>query len=206
MLRGPVSPEQTALLVIDVQNDFCHPKGTFGRAGLSLEATHQAVQRLKGFIDAVRSTGAAVIFVRTHHDHWTDSAVWDTRAVRNEDPICATGTWGANFYEVEPAPGDLVVTKHRYSAFHSTNLDLVLRSRKIHHVLCTGFTTNVCVESTARDGFMLGYRTVLVSDCTAAPTPSEHESALYNVARYFGEVASSDEIIAALHTPDRTRA
>ncbi len=193
-----LDPGQTALLVIDCQNDFCHPNGYFGRSGIPLDQIQAAVPRLQAAIPLMRAAGAAVIFVRTTHDGWTDSAAFSTRQVRGQGTICLTGSPGANFYALEVTPADLVVTKHRYSAFVGTNLDLVLRSRGIRNLLCTGFTTNVCVESTLRDGFMLDYHTVLIEDCCAAPTPAEHQAAIDNVRRYFGQVATAAATLAAL--------
>jgi len=89
------------------------------------------------------------------------------------------------------------VIKHRYSAFINTRLDSVLRTYKTKNLILTGVGTNVCVESTARDGFMMDYNIVFTSDCTAAGSPSLHASTLENMRLHFGTVASAEEIIAA---------
>lgn len=194
----PLDPPKTALLVIDCQNDFCHPDGTSGRGGVPLQYIHTTLPALQRFIPDVRATGVLVIFVRTLHSEWTDSAVWNSRSLRAKGPICAPGSWGAEFYQIGPAPKDFIVTKHRYSAFIGTDLELVLRSHGIENLLCTGFITNVCVESTLRDGFMLNFYTILVEDCCAAPTLEEHHAAVYNAQRYFGTAGKSDAVLAAL--------
>ena len=86
------------------------------------------------------------------------------KAARAE--ICATGTWGAEYYRVQPTNDDCEVVKHRYSAFVGTTLEVILRSLARQTVVVTGVTTNVCVESTVRDAYMRDYRPLLVEDCT----------------------------------------
>lgn len=195
---------KTALLVIDCQNDFCHADGVSGRAGVSLQQTHVAVPVLSRLVEQARRAGVAIIFARTHHhEDWTDSPTWSSRFLRQFGPVCAPGTWGAEFYEIHPAPGDFVITKHRYSAFIGTDLDITLRSRGIETVLCTGFITNVCVESTLRDGYMLNYATILIEDCCAAPTPDEHRMTIFNVKKYFGDVKTSADIVKAFEAVPR---
>lgn len=200
-LRELVAPERTALVVVDVQNDFCHEDGSIAARGMDVAPIHAMVPRLEGLIQAAHAGNVPVIFIRTEHGLWTDAPAWQERLASRTSaarrPICREGTWGAEFYRLQPSPGDRVVVKHRYSAFLGTDLDLILRSRGIETVLCTGVTTNVCVESTARHGFMLNYRVVMVSDCCAAPTEEEHRSALWNIGTYFGTVHGSEEIMAA---------
>ncbi len=188
-----LAPDRSVLVVIDVQNDFCHDDGVFGQAGIQLSAIQAAVESLLSFIEAARSAGLPIIFVKTHHDRWTNTPAWLTRHIRRGRgaEICATGSWGAEFYKVSPGPDDRVVIKHRYSGFFGTDLDVILRSLGRPTLLFTGATSNVCVETTARDAFMRDYHVVLVEDCTGAPTKEEHESALHNMRTYFGHVTDS---------------
>ena len=195
-LREVVSPAAAALLVVDVQNDFCHERGAFGRLGIDLRAIQQGVATLLGLIDAARRVGLPVIFVKTHHDRWTNSPAWLTRGPRTVGEICAAGSWGAQFYRVEPAAGERVVVKHRYSGFYMTELEVILRALDRRGVLVTGVATNVCVESTARDAFMRDYHVVLVEDCAGAPTKEEHEAACANIRHYFGHVLDSRGVMA----------
>jgi ureidoacrylate peracid hydrolase len=99
-------------------------------------------------------------------------------------PICEPDTPGSEFYGVEPCAGDHIVTKHRYSGFVGTDLDMVLRSKGIETLLFTGVATNVCVETTARDAFNLNYHVVFVEDCCGAFSPEEHASTLTNISKY----------------------
>jgi ureidoacrylate peracid hydrolase len=188
-------PSQAAIIVVDVQNDFCHPDGVLGKAGVPTGASMEMIPRLARLLDAAREAGTKIIFIQTIHEDATDSDVWKGR--RDRQDLCRKNTWGADFIGVAPGPGEPVVVKHRYSAFLNTRLDSVLRTFKAETLIMTGVATNVCVESTARQGFMLDYNILFVSDCTATSSQAEHDGALKNIARSFGTVAASDEIIAA---------
>ena len=197
-----LDPEKTRLLVIDVQNDFCHERGAFAQMGVPMGPIQAMVPRLDALIEGSRRAGVPVIFVQTEHGRWTNSKTWLTRRVadggRERVYPCAEGSWGAEFYGVKPTPADRIVTKHRYSGFVGTDLDVILRSQGVTHVLATGVTTNVCVESTARDAFMRDYHAILVEDCCAAASPEEHQGALTNMRTYFGEVRNAGEVLAGL--------
>jgi ureidoacrylate peracid hydrolase len=181
------------LIVVDVQNDFCHSQGVFGKRNKDLSHVENAINNLLSFIDQWRQSNLPVIFIRTLHSNWTDSEPWLERlgGAAREMLICRPNTWGAEFYKVEPQLSDFIVTKHRFSGFVGTDLDLVLRSKGIETLLMTGVVTNVCVETTARDGFDLDYRIILVEDCCGAFSPEEHVSTVTNIHKYFGVVSNS---------------
>jgi ureidoacrylate peracid hydrolase len=108
------------------------------------------------------------------------------------------GTWGADFYQLKPEPGDPIVNKHRYSAFVGTRLDSILRTFQRSSLIMTGVATNVCVESTSRDALFLDYHVVFMADATAANDgPAAHEATLENIRRHFGVVATTDEVLEA---------
>src|SRR6202035_5779097 len=151
-------------------------------------------------LDAAREHGTRVIFIQTIHTDETDSAAWVRRSGGTSTAVCRKGTWGGEFTGVAPLEGEVVVNKHRYSAFVNTRLDSVLRTYKIENVILTGVSTNVCVESTARHGYMLDYNIVFASDGTAAYSQAEHDASLSVMARYFGVVASAAEVIEAWKT------
>lgn len=194
--------KNSCLLVIDVQNDYCHEQGAFGQMGIPLDNIQRSVRRLLPFIEEIRQVGLPVIFIRNQHSEWDDSATWLTRRRRRGAakivPVCVEGTWGVEFYQVHPTPADRVVIKHRYSAFIDTDLDVILRSRKVSSLLLAGIATNVCVESTARHGFMKDYQVTLVEDCCAAASLEEHQGTLLNISKFFGDVAKADTVLAAL--------
>jgi ureidoacrylate peracid hydrolase len=194
------APGKTALIVVDVQNDFCDPQGACGQRGSDTTAAVEMVPRLQTFIDRAREAGIMVVFIQTTHDELTDSPAWLARrgdlAAGGPPALatCYTGSWGAEFYRVSPDLGEPVVIKHRYSAFAGTNLDLVLRTAGIESLMLTGVATNVCVESTLRDGLFLDYHVTLVEDCAASFELEGHQNTVTTVDQYFGVVATSDEI------------
>lgn len=190
-----VVPGKSALIVVDVQNDFCHPEGACARRGNDVSAVEGMVVQLQRLIQGAREHQVPIIFIQTFHEQATDSAAWVKRSGGTSGNVCRVGTWGAEFYEVKPQPGDIIVNKHRYSAFIHTRLDSVLRTLKTENLIMTGISTNVCVESTARHGYMLDYNIVMVDDACAAFSRKAHEMTLENIAAFFGSVAKVDDIL-----------
>jgi len=195
-LSDKVRPEHTALVVVDVQNDFCADGGFFSDMGYDLSMIQPMVPRLNSFIARAREAKVPVIFVRAIYDAPYVSASWVEKRsrTRSGQKLCLSDTWGAEFYLVSPLPGEVVVTKHRYSAFAGTNLDLVLRSMGIKTLLISGVATNVCVESTARDGYQLDYYIVFMEDCAANTNEQLHETTLQNIGKYFGDISTIDDV------------
>ena len=199
-LAEKVDPRQAALVVVDVQNDFCHPDGAAGKRGRDLSQIAGMAEHLTHLLEEARRVGLPIIFIRTEHGPWTDSESWLGRNKTDAEQrvrTCEEGTWGCEFYGVAPQAGERVVVKHRYSAFHGTDLDLILRARGIRTVLICGVATNVCVETSAREAYMHDYEIVFLADCSAAYSPAEHDATLHNMAQHFGVVASEEEVCAA---------
>jgi ureidoacrylate peracid hydrolase len=195
-LAQQANPRHTALLVIDLQNDFCHPNGLAAQAGNDVSDIAAMLPRLEQLCAEARAAQVPLIYVRQTHDDWNDSG--PRRALPRYKTFypCRAGGWGAEFWGITPGPDDYVLTKHRQSAFVGTSLDLVLRSRGIHTLLLTGTNTHVCVDCTARDGFQRDYYVIVVSDCTATGTsnPQQQQAALANHAGRYGWVATADEL------------
>lgn len=197
-------PRHSALIIIDPQQDFCSPHGAMAqRFGFDMKEIGEAVPRLNAFIEGCRRAGVLVVWVREifANDKMRAShkALWgsgdDIWLIREDGE-------GIDWYEgmIAPEPDEPVITKWQYDGFEDTDLHLLLQSRGIQTLLMTGFTTNVCVETTARHGYIKGYHIVLVSDCAGAPTPAEHEAAVFNIGTYFGKVVTSDELSSAWET------
>jgi ureidoacrylate peracid hydrolase len=208
-LEQLVDPRQAALIVVDMQNDFCDSGGALARSGADPGLIQAMAPRLLRMLDRARSIGLPIVHVRTEHSPWTDSAAWIGRHHGQQRTVCYPGTWGADYFpgfqprtdaDRKPGSHEFVVTKHRYSGFVGTELDLVLRSHQIRTVIMTGEATNVCVESTARDAFMRDYRVVFVSDCTASTSESAHQATLFTMDRHFATVATGDEVLASWST------
>lgn len=197
LVAGDFRPERSALLIVDVQNDFCASGGYFGRIGARLDMIHAAVDRLKALLPAARAAGVLPVFIRTIYDEPFVSAAMRARPAEFPPDLCLSNAWGSELFELALEPSDLVVTKHRFSGFIGTDLSSILESRGITSLILTGVATNVCVESTARDGFMLDYHVMMLSDCSAADDLRMHEASLENIDRWFGVVGSSTELSAA---------
>jgi ureidoacrylate peracid hydrolase len=191
-----VSPQSAALLVVDVQNDFCHREGMFGRLGVDLTAVHEATRQITKLLPDARRAGVPVIFVTMTHDPSTNSEAWTQRSPMPRRDACVAGTWGAELFEVRPEPGEPVIVKHRYSPFVGTNIEYLLRARARRSLLVAGVTTNICVESVLRDGFMRDYHVVLIEDCAAAYTAKDHATTVENVRNFLGRVVGADSLRA----------
>jgi ureidoacrylate peracid hydrolase len=193
-----VAPETTRLIVVDVQNDFLADGGWFDRSGQDLSLMRRAVDDLVEFIPVARAAGIRPIFIQAIYDEkWLSRPMLERHQLVGFDTRhCQSGTWGAEFYRVAPEEGDDVIVKHRYSGFIGTELDPLLRARGVENLIFTGATTNVCVESTARDAYMHDYHVVVVSDLTATYSQAAHEATLHNIRRAFGRVATSEEILS----------
>ncbi len=199
-LAEKVDPKHTALVVVDVQNDFCADGGFFSDMGYDLSMIQPMAPRLNSFIARAREVSLPVVFVRCIYDEIYSSGAWAEKRSRRAPSgagLCLSDTWGAEFFVISPEPGDVIVTKHRFSAFVGTNLDLVLRSMGVKTLLMTGVATNVCVESTARDGYQLDYYIVFLEDCAANTSLDLHNATLENIKRYFGVVATSEDVLDA---------
>lgn len=197
-----VDPAHTALVVIDPQNDFCAEGGIFARAGKDMSAFPAAIQACARLVDRARAAGVQVFFIQNQklaNGHSTSPAWLRFLTVRNgitEEPeVCLAGSWGADFVpELQPAGSDIVVQKWRSSAFVGTNLDMLLRVHRIRTVVCCGFITQGCVESTARDAGFYDYYPVVVEDAVANHDPELHAASLL-VQRSRYDVLPSAEIL-----------
>src|ERR1700730_11112747 len=215
-LADKVHPDRCALLIVDVQNDFCAEGGAMHREGRDLSLVKAMVPRLAKLVTAARATKIRCIWIRNVYNtgpNWYLSELWLEHAQRRRNgayltiPVCEPNAWNGDFYEIKPLPDEAIVTKHRYGAFEGSDLDLVLRSQGIRTVVMTGVATNVCVETTARQAFLRDYYVVFTSDCTATYGQGEHDATLHNIDAFFGQVVPAAEVQACWQqAPARLRA
>lgn len=191
-----------ALLIIDVQNDFCHEDGQVAARNPDAVSVQRVVPVIERLIGQARQAGVPVIFIRTTHSAATSSEVWANRTERHrgKPDLVQEGAWGAQFYKLVPQEGDIIVEKHRYSAFSGTELDATLRALGRKSLVITGVATNVCVESTAREGFGREFHVTLVEDGCAAYDRELELATFRNIERSFGKVVDSAHIIRAWQT------
>lgn len=196
-----LAPEHTALVIVDMQNDMCHPDGWFSQQGRDGSAIRETVPRIASLLEAARSSGVLPVFIEqtTLPQNQSDTDGWlyfKTRDGRQRTDYTLDGSWGqAVLEELSPRPDEVVVKKNRPSAFHDTNLDMVLRSRGIESVLITGCVTQGCVLATTLGASFSGYYTVLADDCVQSHSHEQHRIALQFLgSRYdfvdHGEVAA----------------
>jgi len=219
-----IDPAQTAVIVVDMQNDFGSPGGMFDRARIDLSAFKRAVGPTARVLSAARDAGISVVYLKmafrpdlsdlgppgapNRERHLQVFHVGETvRAPdRSESRILIRDTWNTDIVpELEPQPGDIVLYKHRFSGFYETELDRVLKSRGVRYLIMTGCTTSVCVESTIRDAMFRDYACVLLADCTGEPigadlARSNHEASLLSVEALLGWVSDADTVVRALTT------
>jgi ureidoacrylate peracid hydrolase len=199
-LAQKADPAHAALLVIDVQNDFAADGGFFDKVGGDLKPIQQErVPALLRLIAEAREAGVPVIFVQAIYDAEYLSAAMRERNKRlnMEMPRCISGSWGADFYEVRPLPGEPVIVKHRYSAMVGPELPELLKQRGIRSLLLTGIATDTCVESAGRDAYFRDYYVTLVADCCGAASEDDHNQALKRFNRDYGEIVTSADVIGA---------
>lgn len=206
-LAEKVEPRSTALVVVDMQNDFCHPDGHFGKRGGDLSAVGPAAAMIEALVAEARRLGMLILWVRAHYDDVnTGAAMADVfnRFGESGEGRCLAGSWGADWLEgLRPneAPNEVTVSKHRYSAFYDSPIDLFLRSNAIENIVVTGTSTDVCVESTVRDAFFHDYFVVVPADAACA-RPDAHEASIGVMDRIFAATPSTAEVLAIWENAD----
>ena len=220
----PIDPAKTAVIVVDMQNDFGSEGGMFHRAGIDISQIQAAVPPTARVLEAARRSGMPVVYLKMafsgdlanaggpeapnlirHLAMGVGKAVMAPDG--RESRILIEDTWNTDIVdELAPLPGDIIVSKHRFSGFFETDLDAALKDLGVSSLVFTGCTTSVCVESTLRDAFFRDYRCLLLADCCAEPighgSPgANHQASLLLIEVMFGWVSDSTTFIAALAEP-----
>ena len=212
---------KTAVIVVDMQNDFGSKGGMFDRAGLDTSMIQRAVGPTAKVLSSARQAGLKVVFLKMgFHPDLSDLGAADSpnrmRHLRlgvgeivrapdgTESRILIRDTWNTDIVpELKPQAGESVLYKHRFSGFYQTELDAILKNLGIKYLIFTGCTTSVCVESTVRDAMFRDYLSLLLADCMGEPIGnglprSNHEASLLLIQTLFGWVSDSNEFIKAL--------
>ncbi len=185
-----LDPRRTAVVVVDMINEFCKPGGRMVLPGYETLVPYQL-----SVIAAARDNGVPVIWVRDSHRR----NLRRDREMLKRTPHGAEGSWATEVIEdLGVREEEFVVFKARYSAFFQTDLDLLLKDMQIDQLVVFGVVTNICVRSTVHDAFFLGYEAVVPRDCCAATGPREQESTLYDISTHFGIVTDAESVVAAL--------
>lgn len=224
-----IDTARTALIVVDMQNDFGSKGGMFDRAGVDISMVQKAIDPTRRVLLAARAAGIKIVYLkmgfrpdlsdlgdidspnRMRHVHFgvgQPSRAPDGR----EGRFLIRDTWNTDIVaELRPLADDVVLYKHRFSGFYQTELDDILRRLAIKNLIFTGCTTSVCVDSTIRDAMFRDYRCVLLADCAGEPIGSDlarsnHDAALLVIQTLFGWVSRSDKFIEAVDTVSVGRA
>jgi len=209
----PMSPEDTALIVVDMQNAYASPGGYLDKAGFDIGGAAAVIEQIALATEAARAAGVQVVYFQ---NGWDGSYVeaggegspnwWKSNALKTmreqpelEGKLLAKGGWDYALVEaLTPQHGDIVIQKPRYSAFFNTGLDSALRARGIRNLVFVGIATNVCVESTLRDAFHLEYFSVMLEDAVHQAGPAFlQEATVYNVEKFFGWVSNTADFCGA---------
>jgi ureidoacrylate peracid hydrolase len=199
--------EETAVVVVDMQNAYASPGGYLDLAGFDVAGAKAAITATQETLKVAREAGVTVIFFQNGWDkdyveaggsgspNWHKSNALKAMRQRPElqGKLLAKGGWDyALIDELQPQPGDIIVPKSRYSGFFNSQFDSILRARGIRNLVFCGVATNVCVESTLRDGFHLEYFGLVIEDATHQAGPDfVQKAAIYNIETFFGWVTNT---------------
>ncbi|MDO6416592.1 pyrimidine utilization protein B [Sphingomonas sp. BIUV-7] len=203
-----VAADETAIVVIDMQNAYASLGGYVDLAGFDIAGAAATIEKIAAVLETGRAAGVQIVYLQNGWDadyveagtagqspNFHKSNALKTMRARPElhGKLLARGGWDYELVEaLKPQPGDIRLPKTRYSAFFNSQLDSVLRARGIRTIVFVGIATNVCVESTLRDGFHLEYFGVMLEDATHhLGPPAMQEASVYNVERFFGWVSTT---------------
>jgi len=223
-IHDNLNPARTALIVVDMQNDFCHPRGWFGQKGVDVRPMRRPIAVLRRLLDAWRTQGGGVVWlnwgVRPDRMNLSPTQIFKSKyrmadgaetagyAERSPEDLgraVVPGDWGARVIDDLPvAPGDVTVHKHRLSGFWDNEFDTLLRMQGVTTLLFAGVNTDRCVFSTLQDAGFIGYDCILVSDACSTPSPAYVTRAIHFLVRQLhGFVTTSRALLDALDPSSR---
>ncbi len=190
----------TALIIVDVQNDFCSIKGEFAKHKKDISMCESIIPGVKSLLECARDNDVFVVFLQqiAMNSGLSDSPAWIYRKLKAHtfSEYALVDTWGSQIVdELKPKETEIVIQKHRPSGFMGTKLDLILRSNGIESVAVTGVVTEGCVESTARDASFHDYYVVYVGDCMGSTNKEIHDAAL-KIASFRGHDIINSEYLS----------
>lgn len=222
-----IDASKTAVIVVDMENDFGAKGGMFDRAGLDIVNIQKVVKPTAAVLSAAREAGMKIIYLkmgfkpdlsdlgtegspnRVRHQLYMHVGDSITAPNGRGSRILVRDSWGTSIVpELQPEKGDIELYKTRFSGFYKTALDSTLKQLGVTYLIVTGCTTSICVESTVRDAMFRDYSAIVLRDCVAEPagpefTHNNHETSLYIMQRMYGWVSSSTDFINGLGTQEK---
>jgi len=191
-----------AVVIVDMQNGFCHPNGSFAKVGADVSGCGDAIAGCVRLVDAARQAGIPVFFTKAIHEpgltDWKVLSELPMFAGLKEIGSCEPGTWDAELVdELTVAPGETVVTKSRFSPFVETDIEARLHQLGVHNLVVGGVGTSACVESTVRDASQREFRTFVVADACGDLSAEAHQISLKIMGTMFGWPTTTEQVLAA---------
>lgn len=217
-----IDPSRTAVIVVDMENDFGSIGGMFERAGVDISMIQKVIKPTAKVLAAARKAGIQIVYLkmgyqadlsdigneqspnRERHLHYMHVGDTITNPTGKKSRILIRDSWGTDIVnELKPTQSDFIIYKSRFSGFYKTTLDSVLKQLNKKYLIFTGCTTSICVESTVRDAMFRDYSSIVLEDCTAEPignnfSRSNHEASLLSIQTLLGWVTNSEEFIKSI--------
>jgi ureidoacrylate peracid hydrolase len=198
-LRVDIVPGRTVIVHIDLQNDFLHDDGHYGKSAIDISHMQRVIDPINALTAEARRRGVPIVWTRHGTKGVVDGGPFMQHRPFLKDGGLRQGTWGYEVYEPLGAlPDDWYVEKTRLSAFFSTNLDVILRGLKAETVIFTGVLTNQCVAATSKDASFRDYMPTVIEDCTGTTLPNLHDPAIEMMRVGWAAVSTLDHVLAQL--------
>jgi ureidoacrylate peracid hydrolase len=204
-LEQQINPGITALLIIDMQNDYVADEGKVGKLGMDVKKNQAAVPTMNRLIKEARKAGVMIVWIRQTHSMRdalpnylaSNFARKKSGQFKEDDFLVQEGSWGAEYFDkmAKRLPAEIEVIKHTYGGFTNTALDTFLKTKGIQSIISMGCLTNACVSSTAMQGWLQGYYSIIPSDASSSNDTSLHEATLKNHRIFYGYTPKTEEIV-----------
>lgn len=188
-----------AILVLDIQNDFCDEEGAFSKLGFNIKTIQKVVPGIINFISKARQYNIPIFYSKQiESDEVSPQNLKNQFKSGRLKSVCAPDSFGSELYKIKPLPNEQVLEKYTFDFFSNNQLKKQLKEKQINTIIITGVNTDICVDTTLRSAFTLGYNIIILEDLVASINQEAHKYLLKTFHRFFGAVIKSDEILEYL--------